>query len=85
MTWQFFSVLPVWVIATAGALATGLILPHEQQLTWFAITLATSTIAAFWIQLAIKRKEGFVVRVMAAVGGSVVILGVATGIAALAG
>jgi hypothetical protein len=35
--------------------------------------------------LAIKRKEGFVVRVMAAVGGSVVILGVATGIAALAG
>ena len=33
----------------------------------------------------VKRKEGFVVRVMAAVGGSVVILGVATGIAALAG
>ena len=84
MMWQFLSVLPVWVIATAGAVITGLVLPREQQLTWFAITLATATIAAFWIQLAIERKEGFVVRVMTAVGGAVVILTVATGAAALA-
>jgi hypothetical protein len=84
MMWQFLSVLPVWFVAAAGAVITGLVLPPEQQLTWFAITLAAATIVAFWIQLGIKRKEGFVVRVMSAVGGAVVILAVATGAAALA-
>jgi hypothetical protein len=85
MTWQFFSVLPVWLLSVAGAVIIGIVSPHDQHLTWLAIVLAAAVIVTFAIQLALQRTEGFVVRAMASIGGSVVILGVATGVLALVG
>lgn len=85
MTWQFWTVLPVWIIALAGAIVVALAVPREGQFTWLAIVLAASVIATFAIQLATQRIEGFVVRGMASIGVAVLILAVATGILALLG
>jgi hypothetical protein len=85
MTWQFFSVLPVWLLSVAGAIVIAIIVPHDLQLTWLAIALAAAVIATFAIQLVIQRTDGFVVRAMASIGVSVVILAVATGVLALVG
>ena len=82
MTWQLFSVLPVWVASLAAAIVIALVAP-DQSITWIAITFAVAVIATFAIQLAIQRKEGFVVRAMASIGGSLIVLAVATGIHAL--
>ena len=72
MTWQFFSVLPVWVVSVGAAVIIAATSAPGQQVTFF-------------IQLAIQRKEGFVVRAMASIGGSVVVLGIASAVFALAG
>ena len=85
MTWQFFSVLPVWLLSVAGAIVIALVVPPDLQLTWLAIALAAAVIATFAIQLGIQRTEGFVVRAMASIGVSVVILAVATGVLAIVG
>jgi len=85
MTWQFFSVLPIWVLSLAGAIVFAVLLPRDEYFTWVGITLAAAVILTFMVQLGIRRKEGFVTRVMASVGVSVIILAGATGIVALLG
>lgn len=71
----------MWVLAAVGAVIVLTVTPVDGDLTWFPIALAASTLAAFGIQLAIQRKEGFVTRVMASITGAVVLLGVATVVA----
>ncbi len=83
MTWQLSSVIPVWLLSLASAIVIGLVSPVDERLTWLAIALAVATIVTFGIQLAISRKEGFVVRTMASIGVSAVILALATAIFAL--
>lgn len=83
MTWQFLSVLPVWVLTAAAAVVIGLTSVPEQRLTWVGITFAGVVVASFIIQLAIQKKEGFVVRTMASIGVSLVILAITTGVFAL--
>lgn len=85
MTWQFYSVLPVWVLAVIGAVVVALTAPSGEHLEWIGIALAAVVFVTFVIQLAIQRKEGFVVRAMASIGVSVVILAVASGAIALLG
>ena len=85
MTWQFFSVLPIWLLGIAGAIVIAFTAPAGGQVTWLAIVLAICITATFAIQLAIQRKDGFVVRAMASIGGSVLLLAIATGVFALIG
>jgi hypothetical protein len=85
MTWQVLSVLPVWVLSLVGAIVIAVLSPRGQYLTWIGITLAAAVIVTFVVQLGIRRKEGFVVRVMASVGVSAVILAAASGIVTLLG
>jgi len=85
MSWQLSSVLPVWVLSLAGAIVIAVALPRDQYLTWVAIVLAGAVILTFLIQLALRRKEGFVVRAMASMGVSAVILAFASGVVALLG
>lgn len=82
MAWQVRSVIPVWVVALAGAVAVGLF-AASASLSWLPVVLAVSVLLAAAIQLALQRKEGFVTRMMASVGGALVILAIATGILAL--
>ncbi|MDO7883350.1 hypothetical protein [Antiquaquibacter soli] len=80
MTWQLLSVLPVWVLSLAAAVLIGVASAPEQRITWVGIAFAASIVATFVIQLAIQRKEGFVVRTMAGIGGSLVILAATTAV-----
>lgn len=72
------SAVPVWFLVTIGALLIGLFAPVGQYLTWLPIVLAASILITFCVQLAIVQKEGLVNRIMTSLGGSVVILAVAT-------
>jgi len=83
MTWQLWSVLPVWVLSLAGAIIIALTTTGDDYLVWIPIVLAAAIIATFAIQIATRRTEGFVSRAMASIGVSIVILAVATGILAL--
>jgi hypothetical protein len=80
VTWQLASIVPVWVLALVGAVLIAVITPGAEYLTWLPIALAASVIIAFAVQLAIRRKDGFVLRIMASVTGAVVVLGLATAI-----
>ena len=82
MAWQLRSVIPVWVIALAGAIV-GASLAASSYLTWLPIVLAGCVLITFAIQLALQRKEGLVTRMMASLGGALVILAVATAVLAL--
>lgn len=77
------SVTPVWALVSLGAVLVLVLTPADQQLLWLSVSLAAGIILTFCVQLSLDRKEGFVNRVMASVGGSVVILAIATGVSAL--
>ena len=83
MTWQIWSVVPVWLAAAAAAVIIGLTSAPEAHVTWLGVALAAAVIVTFFIQLAIQRKEGFVVRAMASVTGAIVVLAIASGVFAL--
>lgn len=72
------SVVPVWSVAVVGSVLIGLLVPRAHYLDWVPFVLAAAVLLTFCIQLAIVQKEGLVDRMMACLGGSVVILGVAT-------
>ena len=84
MAWSLRSVIPVWVIALVGAVVVGVLSPRGSgmggPLTWLPIVLAASVLVTMAIQLALQRKEGLVVRMMASLGGALVICAVASGI-----
>lgn len=83
MTWQLLSVLPVWVLTLAAAVVIGVTSAPEQRITWVGITFAAAVVASFIVQLAIQKKEGFVVRTMASIGVSLIILAITSGVLAL--
>jgi hypothetical protein len=82
---SYFTVIPVWfLVALASALILTLV-PLGDHLLWLSVTLAAGIILTFCIQLGLDRKEGLVNRVMASLGGSVIVLAAATGISVLLG
>jgi hypothetical protein len=70
--------LPVWVLVVVGVVLVGLLAVPAEYLTWLPIVLGAGLLLTFSIQLAIVRREGLVTRVMVSVGGSVVIVFLAT-------
>jgi hypothetical protein len=82
MAWSLRSVVPVWVVALAGAIAVGVYAAPVAQ-TWLPIVLAGSVLVTMAIQLALQRKEGLVTRMMASLGGALVICAVAAAVLAL--
>ncbi|MBH0129758.1 hypothetical protein [Salinibacterium sp. NK8237] len=83
MTWQKWSVVPVWALSLIGAVIIGVFEPSELRITWLAIVLAACVILTFVIQLIIHRKEGFVARATASMVGALFIVAAATAIFAL--
>jgi hypothetical protein len=83
VTWQWASILPVWVLAVVGAVLVAVLATPEEQLTWLPIVAAGSILVTFALQLSTQEKRGFVVRVMASIGGAMAVLAVMTGILAL--
>ena len=85
MSWQWLSIVTVWLLTAVGGVLVATLTPRGEYFTWIPIVLAGAIILTFCIQLAIQRKEGFVSRVMASIGVSVVILAIVTGVLALLG
>ena len=85
MTWQVWSVLPVWVLTLAAGVLVGVLVTGPERLEWLGIALGGAIILTFAIQLATGRIEGYVGRAMASIGGAIVILAIATGVFALLG
>lgn len=73
------TVVPVWVVCVLAAVVIGIASP-DRYLTWLPIALAVAVVLTFCIQLSTLTKEGFVNRVMASIGGAVVVLGLATAV-----
>ena len=82
MAWSLRSVIPVWVVALLGVVAVA-VFAASRSLTWIPIVLAASVLLTMAIQLALQRKDGLVTRMMASLGGALVICAVATGILVL--
>ncbi len=77
---QVGTVVPVWVLCLFASVAIGVASPPDQYLTWLPIALAAAVLVTFCIQLSTLTKEGFVNRVMASLGGAVLVLGLATAV-----
>ena len=84
MSWELRSILPVWLAAAACAVLVGLFAP-DAAFTWLPVVMAVMVLLTFVIQLALRRKEGLVLRVSFSVGGAVIVLAAATGILWLIG
>ncbi|HEY5231201.1 MAG TPA: hypothetical protein VIJ11_09965 [Galbitalea sp.] len=85
MTSRIASIVPVWVVAIAGAVVVGTVARHAGIYPWLSIVLAVSVLLTFVIQLALPSKEGLVLRMAASIGGAVILLAVATGVLVLTG
>jgi len=67
----------VWLAALLGAVLVG-VFAGDRFLTWIPVVAAAVLLLTFVIQLSLQRKEGLVNRILASVGGTLVILGVTT-------
>lgn len=72
------SAAPVWLLSLAGAIVTGLAAAPSNYLVLLPVMLGGAVILTFVVQLALSRPAGFVDRCSASIGGSFVILAVAT-------
>jgi hypothetical protein len=80
-----YSVIPVWTLVAVASVFVLALAPRTEHLLWLSVTLAAGTIVTFGIQLGLDRKEGLVNRVMTCLGGSLVLLALATGVSVLLG
>ena len=85
MTSRLSSIVPVWVVAIAGAILVGVLTTPAGSYRGFVIVLTVAVLLTFVIQLALPSKQGLVLRMAASIGGSVVVLAVATAILAVTG
>lgn len=67
----------MWIAALAGAILVAAF-AGDRFLTWIPVVAAAVLLLTFVIQLSLQRKEGLVNRIIASVGGVLVILGVTT-------
>ena len=77
------SVVVTWLAVAVGAVLASILPPPGESLEWFPIVLAGGLLLSFCVQLSLDSKHGFVDRLMASVGGSVVMLAIATGVVSL--
>jgi hypothetical protein len=82
MAWQIGTVVPVWVVALAGAVLVAVVAPGR-SVVWLPIVMALCVLVTIAIQLGVQRKEGFVTRLIGSFAGALVITGVATALLAL--
>ncbi len=79
----FPSAIPVWVLVGLGAVLVGVFGVPSHYLAWLPIVLVCGVLVTFCVQLAIVEKEGLVSRVIVTLGGSVILLGVASAVLGL--
>ncbi|MGO4692031.1 hypothetical protein [Glaciibacter sp. 2TAF33] len=85
MSWQWRSIVVVWLLALVFAVLVGLLSVAEQELAWIGLSLAGCTIVTLGVQIGTGRKEGYVNRVTVSIVGATIVLAAATGVFALIG
>jgi len=75
----------VWALALVGSVFSLAVAPSGSAQTWLALTFGGCVLATFAVQLAVARASGYLLRAMTSVVGAMVVVGVASAIAALAG
>ena len=85
VTSRLSSIVPVWVVAIVGAVVVGVLAAPSGIYRWLAVVLTVVVLLTFVIQLALPSKEGLVIRMATSIGGSVLLLAVATAILAVPG
>jgi hypothetical protein len=71
------TILPVWLTTVALAVLVGIV-AFDDYLTWLPVVLAGVMLLTFFIQIVLRRKEELVTRMIFSIGGSLVILVIAT-------
>ena len=82
MTRDLGTVIPVWAVAVVGAVLIAIAVPRPDYVQALQTVMAATVFVTFCIQLAVARQAGFVDRLVKSLGGSIVILAVATGVLA---
>ena len=77
MTWRLASILPIWVLALAGAVVVAIVATAD-ALIWIPVAMSACVVLALVIQIPVGRREGLVGRLSASIGGSFAILVLAT-------
>jgi hypothetical protein len=85
VTSRLASVVPIWVVAIAGAVLVGIVSHPGGIYGWLSIVLVVCVLLTFIVQLAMSRREGLVLRTAASIGGAVIVLAVATAVLVLLG
>jgi hypothetical protein len=83
MTSRLSSIIPVWIVVVIGAIVVGLVATPVQEYVWLSLLLALAILLSFVIQLGQPTTQGLVLRMTASIGGSVILLAIATGVLAL--
>jgi hypothetical protein len=79
MTSRLSSIIPVWIVVVIGAVLVAVFSKPSQDYVWLTMLLAVAILLSFVVQLAQPTTAGLVLRMTASVGGSVVLLAIATG------
>ncbi len=80
MTLKLASIIPIWVVVLCAAVVIGLVSTGYEYFTWLPIALGATIVLTFVVQLSLRKKEGFVGRLVLSVVGALVILTVATAV-----
>lgn len=75
---KYASIIPVWVIVLGAAIVIGLVSTGYEYFTWLPVALGATIVLTFVVQLSLRKKEGFVGRLVLSTVGALVILAVAT-------
>jgi type IV secretory pathway VirB2 component (pilin) len=78
VNWHWKTIATVWLLATVGAILTGVFATDDSAIGWIGLTLAVCTLVTLGLQIATGSKEGYVKRVTLSVAGAIVILVAAT-------
>ena len=74
----------MWIVVVIGVVVIAFTTTKTNEYVWLSLLLALAVLLSFVVQLAQPTTEGLVLRMTASVGGSVVLLAIATGILVLA-
>ncbi len=72
------TVIPVWAAAVVAAVVIGVVVDPSAYLDWLLIAMASLVVLTFGLQLALFEKNGLVDRMLASLGGGILILAAAT-------
>jgi hypothetical protein len=83
VTSRLSSIVPVWLAVIVGIVLIAILAEPAGYYRWLGLTLAGAVLITCIVQLALPSKEGLVVRMLLSIGGSVILLAIATAVLAL--